>query len=206
MIALAHSLKLRVIAEGIETEGHMHYLRSRGCDEMQGFYFSRPVPAHEFEQMLLEKRRLEFNMGNDRISDRTLLLVDDEADVIAALRRMLNTEGYNILTAESAKSGFELLAANHVGVIVADQRMPGMSGIEFLSRTKELYPDSIRILLTGYAEMNTVTEAINRGAIFKFLVKPWDNELLKESISEAFKHYSPAGLDNSGQLVRAAFS
>ncbi|OGU09213.1 MAG: hypothetical protein A2075_00060 [Geobacteraceae bacterium GWC2_58_44] len=187
MIALGHSLKLRVIAEGIETEGQMHYLRSHRCDEMQGYYFSRPVPAPEFEKMLFEKRHLELKRENDRFSDRTILLVDDEADVVAALQRMLDIEGYQILTAASAETAFELLAANRVGVIVADQRMPGVSGIEFLSRIKELHPDTVRILLTGYPDLDIVTEAVKNGAIFKFLIKPWDDELLWESIVEAFK-------------------
>jgi len=196
MIALGHSLKFRVIAEGIETEGQLHYLRSHGCDEMQGFYFSRPVSAREFEQMLLENRRLEFKMENDRISERTLLLVDDEADVIAALKRVLDDVGCNILTADSAASGFELLAANRIGVIVADQRMPGLSGTEFLSRVKELYPDTVRILLTGYPDLNVVTEAVNNGSIYKFLEKPWEDKLLKKSIVEAFEHCSFTGGNN----------
>jgi CheY-like chemotaxis protein len=193
IIALSHSLNLRVIAEGIETEGQLGYLRSHACDDMQGFYFSRPVPPGEFEQMLREGRHLELAAESGVSPDRTLLLVDDEAHVIAALKRMLEDEGYEVLAAKSATEGFELLAVNRVGVVVADLRMPGMDGNEFLGRVKELYPDAVRILLSGQADMGSLTDAINCGAIFKFLVKPWEDKQLLENIRGAFKHYTLAG-------------
>ncbi len=192
IIALSHSLNLRVIAEGIETEGQLGYLRSHACDDMQGFYFSRPVPAGEFERMLREGRSLELP-ADGGLPDRTLLLVDDEAHVIAALKRMLEDEGYSVLAAGSAAEGFELLATNQVGVVVADLRMPGMRGTEFLSRVKELYPGTVRILLSGQADMDSLSDAINRGAIFKFLIKPWEDDPFRENIRGAFKYYELAG-------------
>jgi CheY-like chemotaxis protein len=189
MIALAHSLRLRVIAEGIETEGQLNYLLSHGCDEMQGFYFSRPIPAQQLEQMLREDRRLPLPEKTADAPERTLLLVDDEENVIKALKRVFKVDGYRIHTAPNAAAGFELLATNRVGVIIADEQMPGMRGSEFLHRVREIYPNVIRVLLTGFGDLPTVTEAVNRGAIFKFHSKPWQEEILRESIREAFKYY-----------------
>src|SRR4030067_2689223 len=121
---------------------------------------------------------------------RTLLLVDDEEDISAALACLLRPDGYTILRARSGKEGLELLAQHHeVGVIVSDQRMPEMTGVEFLSRAKKLYPKTVRMVLSGYADLNSVTDAINRGAIYKFLTKPWDNETLCANILEAFIHH-----------------
>ena len=111
--------------------------------------------------------------------DRTLLIVDDEDNILAALTRLLRREGYSILRANSGKEGLELLKDNHVGVIMSDQRMPEMTGVEFLSQVKDLYPDTVRMVLSGYTDLNSVTDAINKGAIYKFLTKPWDDELLK---------------------------
>jgi EAL domain-containing protein (putative c-di-GMP-specific phosphodiesterase class I)/CheY-like chemotaxis protein len=192
IIAMAHSLHLRVVAEGVETEGQLSYLRSHGCEEMQGFYFSRPVPSGAFEQLLREGRRLAFSGERGLPPERSLLLVDDESQVAAVLVRMLESEGYHILAANSAAEGFELLAANRVGVIVADQRMPAMTGVEFLSRVRELYPETVRILLSGQADMSCLTDAINSGAIFKFLTKPLENEELREHIRGSFKQYELA--------------
>ncbi|MBI5558729.1 MAG: EAL domain-containing protein [Deltaproteobacteria bacterium] len=189
MIALAHSLRLRVIAEGIETDGQLNYLLSHGCDEMQGFYFSRPMPAPQLEQMLREDRRLPLPEKNTAAPERTLLLVDDEENVIKALERVFAADGYRILTAANAAEGFEQLATNSVGVIIADEHMPGMRGSEFLHRARELYPTTIRVALTAFDDLPTVTEAVNRGAIFKFHSKPWQEEILRESIREAFRHY-----------------
>ena len=121
--------------------------------------------------------------------DRVLLLVDDEENITSALTRLLRRDGYHILRANSGLAGLELLSSNRVGVIISDQRMPGMTGTEFLTRVKERYPDTVRIVLSGYTELNSVTEAINRGAVYKFLTKPWEDELLRENVAEAFQRY-----------------
>lgn len=121
--------------------------------------------------------------------ERTLLLVDDEENITSALVRLLRRDGYRILRANSGREGLELLAQNEVGVIISDQRMPEMTGVEFLSQAKELYPDTVRIVLSGYTELNSVTDAINRGAVYKFLTKPWEDELLRANVEEAFRRY-----------------
>jgi response regulator RpfG family c-di-GMP phosphodiesterase len=120
---------------------------------------------------------------------RTILLVDDENNIISALKRTLRRDGYSILTANSGKEGLALLTQYEVGVIVSDQRMPLMSGVEFLRKVKLLYPKTLRIVLSGYTELESVTGAINEGAICKFLTKPWDDDLLRDNIREAFLQY-----------------
>jgi DNA-binding NtrC family response regulator len=116
-----------------------------------------------------------------------LLLVDDEPHVLSSLARLLRREAYTTLTAGSPLQAFEILARQPVQVVISDQRMPEMSGTEFLARVRQLYPDTVRIVLTGYSDLESVTDAINRGAIYKFLTKPWDDDQLREQIREAFR-------------------
>lgn len=123
------------------------------------------------------------------MSERTLLLVDDEEEIGAALSRVLRKDGYTILRARGGQEGLAMLAKNEVQVILSDQRMPKMSGVEFLTRAKDLYPNTIRMVLSGYADIHAVTDAINHGAIYKFLTKPWDNDMLCANVLEAFRHY-----------------
>ena len=84
---------------------------------------------------------------------------------------------------------FELLALHAVQVILCDQRMPAMSGTEFLDKVKELYPHTLRIVLSGYTDLETITDAINRGALYRFYTKPWDNDTLRANIRSAFRDY-----------------
>lgn len=120
--------------------------------------------------------------------ERTLLLVDDEPNILSALTRLLRRDGYRILRATSGAEGLELLSQFHVAVIISDQRMPEMTGVEFLSHVKETYPDTVRMVLSGYTELSAVTDAINNGAIYKFLTKPWDDELLRQNVRDAFEY------------------
>ena len=122
-------------------------------------------------------------------SGRTLLLVDDEENILAALRRLLRQDGYRILAASSARQGLELLAEHPIGVIISDQRMPEMTGVEFFSQVKELYPKTVRMILSGYADLGSVTDAINRGSIYKFITKPWDDATLSANVHEAFEYH-----------------
>ncbi|NOT10504.1 MAG: response regulator [Methylococcaceae bacterium] len=122
-------------------------------------------------------------------TSRTILLVDDEPNITSALKRTLRRDGYNILTANSGEEGLNLLAVHEVGVIISDQRMPHMTGVEFLRKVKALYPKTFRMVLSGYTELESVTSAINEGAIYKFLTKPWDDDQLRENTREAFQRY-----------------
>ena len=189
VISLAHSLRLNVVAEGVETEAQLSFLRRHHCDEMQGFFFSRPIPAEDFTALLREGRAMAVGVSDQPEAARTLLLVDDEANILSALQRLLRRDGYHVLTAGSAAEGLELLALNAVQVIVSDQRMPQMSGTEFLSRVRDMYPDTVRMVLSGYTDLKSVTDAINHGAIYKFLSKPWDDAVLREHIREAFRYH-----------------
>lgn len=119
---------------------------------------------------------------------RTILLVDDDEDIGAALARLLRQDSYKILRAKSAAGGFTLLSEHDVGVVISDQRMPGMTGVEFLTQVKQQYPNTIRIILSGYADIDAVLSAINHGAIYKFFTKPWDNDVLRAEVLEAFRH------------------
>ena len=184
-IAMGRGLNLVVLAEGVETESQMQFLRTKGCEAMQGWLFSKALPADQFTELLRAGTVLKVGAGET--AQETLLIVDDEAGILSALKRLLRRDGYNILTAESPAVAFDLLARNAVQVIVSDQRMPEMSGTEFLSRVKQLYPETIRIVLSGYTDLQSVTDAINRGAIYRFLTKPWDDEALRVQIREAFR-------------------
>jgi response regulator RpfG family c-di-GMP phosphodiesterase len=169
----------------------MSYLHRKKCDEIQGYYFSRPVPAEDFGRLLADGVTLRIPEKSAE-PPKKILIVDDEPGILASMRRLLRRDGYEILTANSAKDGFDILAQQEVQVILSDQRMPEMSGTEFLSRARELYPETIRIVLSGYTDLESISDAINRGAIYKFLTKPWDDDLLRENIREAFRHHDAA--------------
>ena len=185
-IAMAHKLAKVVVAEGVETEAQMHFLRRLDCDEIQGFVFSKALPADEMESLLRSGRRLNFDQIEGKQDQPTLLLVDDEPSILSALRRLFRREGYRVLTAGGGNEALDILAVNPVQVIISDQRMPGMSGVEFLSKVKDLYPQTIRMVLSGYSELSAVTDAINRGAIWKYLNKPWEDEQLLREVRNAF--------------------
>jgi len=186
IITMAHQLQMKVLAEGVESEGQAALLAANQCDQMQGYWFSAALPAAAIETMLRDGRQIDPALLDRRSRQRTLLLVDDEENVIAALRRLLRAEGWLVLNATSAEQALQLMARHEVDVILSDQRMPGMTGVELLRRAKQLYPETIRLVLSGYTELQSITDAINEGAIYKFLAKPWDDAELRAHLREAF--------------------
>jgi two-component system probable response regulator PhcQ len=117
---------------------------------------------------------------------RTILLVDDEENILSALQRTLRRENYSLLIAPEPAEALAILRGGQVDVVVSDHLMPNMSGLDFLKEVRAVYPDVVRIMLTGHAEMATAMEAINEGEIFRFLTKPWDDAELKVALHLAF--------------------
>ncbi|MCA1863528.1 EAL domain-containing protein [Janthinobacterium sp. HSC-3S05] len=187
IISMAHSMKLEVIAEGVENDAQLAYLRRHGCDEMQGYYFSRPVPHEEFEQMLMKGQLLQAPEDAGSEEQQTLLIVDDDVFMLDVLSDFLAQDGYRILTAQTAAEGFDILARHKVQVILCDQCMPLMSGTEFMERVKHLCPDTFRIMLSAFADLTPIMAAINRGAVDRFYTKPWKGAVLRENIREGFR-------------------
>lgn len=122
-------------------------------------------------------------------NQHTILCVDDERNILQALKRLLRKENYNLLLAPSAEEALKLLEEHEVHLIISDQRMPQMSGTEFMAAVKEKYPDMLRVILTGYTEIDTITESINKGHIYKFFLKPWNDQNLKLEIRQALDQY-----------------
>lgn len=118
-----------------------------------------------------------------------ILLVDDEELVLLALRETLLRAGYEIVTALTAEAALELLKPQTFSVVISDQKMPGMSGLDFLTRVKQTQPDTTRILLTGLPDLDLVIHAINRGEIYRFMVKPWIREELLMTVQDAVQRF-----------------
>ncbi len=189
VISMAHSLRLRVTAEGVESGSQLALLADRGCDEIQGNFFSSAISGEDCAKLLREQRHLPMEQLGRKRHTRTLLLIDDEPNVLTAIARTVHPQGYHVLKANSAHEAFDLLATHEVGVIVCDQRMPKMTGVELFAKVRQMYPQTVRIILSGYADVSAVTDAINFGAVYKFLSKPWDQAELCKIIEGAFEKY-----------------
>lgn len=117
----------------------------------------------------------------------TLLLVDDEPSILSALRRLLRPTGYTIITATSGAEALTLLASQPVALVISDMRMPHMDGAQFLEKVRQQWPQTVRILLTGYAEIGSTIDAINRGEIYRYIAKPWDDHDLLLVVRQALE-------------------
>ena len=117
-----------------------------------------------------------------------ILYVDDEENNLISFKATFRIK-YNIMTAISGEDAIKILRAHPVDIIITDQRMPNMTGVEFLESILDEFPDQMRILLTGYADMNAVIEAVNKGKIFHYLSKPWNEEELDMTIKRAYDVY-----------------
>lgn len=117
-----------------------------------------------------------------------ILLVDDEPNVTHWLRVGLRKEPWELLTADSGEEGLEIVKTNDIHVVVSDERMPGMSGSEFLSEVRRLHPSTMRIILTGQASLEATMRAINEGEIYRFLCKPCSTDELGLAIRHALDH------------------
>jgi CheY-like chemotaxis protein len=186
IVNLAHSMRLKVVGEGVETREQLNFLRLHGCDEMQGFYFARPLDVEACTQALTNDRRLQVDAGQPSDERPALLIVDDNEQDLALLERALASSDFQILTATSPAAGFEMLARHGAAIVVSDYQMPGMSGVTFLANVRKLYPDAVRIVATG-GDPPTLTSAVNSAGIHKYLSKNWEPERLRAELREAYR-------------------
>jgi DNA-binding NtrC family response regulator len=117
-----------------------------------------------------------------------ILYVDDEDSNLRIFRTGFKRQ-FDITAANSAKEGLEILAKEEFAIVITDQKMPQMTGTEFLKEVNELYPDTIRVILTGFSDIGAVIDAINHGNVFKYIPKPWNKADMKEAIDECLSEY-----------------
>ena len=118
------------------------------------------------------------------MTESTVLFVDDEAAVLSAMRRIFRKTEVNVLVANSGAEGLRIMETHSVNVVVSDQRMPSMSGTQFLKAVRDRYPHTLRCILSGYAEMEAVVAAINDGHVYRFIAKPWDDADVRDAVTE----------------------
>ena len=131
-----------------------------------------------------------------------VLCVDDEQNILNAVKRLFISDPVTVLTATTALEGMEILRHNTVSVIVSDNMMPGMKGIEFLKWTKTVSSDSVRILMTAYADLHAAIEAINSGEVFRFVTKPWDDMELRQTVLDSIAKHKIASAVRSADEAK----
>ena len=124
------------------------------------------------------------------LAAEAILFVDDEKQILRSIERLFIGSNYRVLTTDDSDEAIEIVAAENVGVVFSDQCMPKMKGVELLSRIKTASPDTVKILMTGYADLATAVAAINTGEVFRFIMKPWDNASLTATAEEALARFS----------------
>ena len=199
IVEIAHSLRLLAIAEGVETCAQANFLARHHCDELQGFLFCKPLPAEQVEALFSKVFEVGSKSKDNQQPQALVLVVDDDQDAGEALVAAMDGANVRVVLARSAAEAFEVLAAERVAVIISDYRMPDMNGVALLARVKLLYPETIRMMVTAYPAYEQAADAINQAAIFKYLVKPWRPDVLRDEIRNALElHHRLA----DGELLR----
>ncbi len=137
------------------------------------------------------------------LAEHSILFIDDEANILNAIKRLLRHEPWGIHCVTRAQEAFALLKQIPIQVVVTDQRMPEMAGIDFLSSLREQRPEIVRMMMTGFSETPVAIDAINRGEVFRFITKPWNDEEFKATLRQAFDHFDlRSEIKRLGQIAR----
>ncbi|MBA2689328.1 MAG: EAL domain-containing protein [Burkholderiales bacterium] len=197
IITMAQSLKMKTVAEGVETEDQLGFLNSNQCDAIQGYYFSRPLPNKQMVALLYEGKHIVANSVELKAADRTVLFVDDDHEAIAALNHALERQdGYHIISTACTQKALALLATHPVAVLISAAFMAQMSETEFYRCVNGLYPQTTCVILSS--GKGCATERPNDGTVYKLLTKPWEDTVLLERLAGAFRHH---GADAGDQRI-----
>ncbi len=138
-----------------------------------------PLPSARMMSDMLSPTLGDLDIKTVNDEKIRILCVDDEPNILSSLRRLLRPHGYHVVLANGGREGLEVLAREPVDLVISDMRMPEMNGAEFLQQVRLRWPETIRLLLTGYSEVQSIIEAINQGEIYRYITKPWDeNDIL----------------------------
>ncbi len=185
-IGIARALGLKVIAEGVENQEQMFFLKRLGCDEIQGYFFARPDSAEVTRKTLPDKPSLPFDTHYHQ--EKRILVVDDEPAILNCIKRELGAVGYEVEVADSARQGLALLARKSFALVISDYLMPGINGACFLEKVKQLHPQTVRIAMSGSYDIEMLADYINRGEIFKFVFKPWSRQEILKVVEDSFMY------------------
>jgi DNA-binding NtrC family response regulator len=134
--------------------------------------------------------------------DYKIMIVDDEPANLRLLERLFRQD-YKVITAGSGEEALGLLEQHDTALLITDQRMPNMSGLELLKRTAELRPHMVRMILTGYTDVGTLVEALNSGLVYQYLTKPWNNEELRLTVARALAHYESVRARHELEMINS---
>jgi EAL domain-containing protein (putative c-di-GMP-specific phosphodiesterase class I)/CheY-like chemotaxis protein len=186
-IELAHKFGLKVGAEGIETAVQLLFLRSHGCDEMQGYYFSKPLSISDCTTLLQSKQFMDLKSILPPETMPVVLLVDANHRDLGIMERILSPLNCKVVIASDTRQAFAILAQNRVVAIVSDQNIPNTTGVALMSSVRTLYPAVARVLMSGSGSTETLTDGINIGGIHKFLNKNWPADRIRAAMHEVLQ-------------------
>ena len=197
IIRMAHDLDLTVIAEGVETAAQLTFLRQHDCDEMQGYYFSRPLPLPEAEALMHSCPGLTADGYDLRLLNAVLLLGSESVEM-DALRASLEQDGCRVLLAPTTRDGLAVLAEHEVQVLVCDE--PTSATGDFLHHAEQRYPLARRITVNGRGDVEALVDAINHGAIHGYYVHPWDPAVVHGAVVGALRR-DASGHERAGRAL-----
>lgn len=185
VISMSHSMHLKTVAEGVETLQQQEFLRSRQCDEIQGHYFSYPLSEVKMHELLRSGSKIDIDKLQKK--EKVLLIVDDNKIMSDKLEHILQSDGYKLLHAYNSSEALKIMATNNVHIIIVDQDLSQMGGVELLRRVRKLYSNTIRILLSSYNDPEIIARAVNESAVHKIISKSLsNNEQMLKDIRAAF--------------------
>ena len=197
VINLAHNLKLKVVAEGVENRMQMMFLKTHGCNEMQGYYFARPMGVEQCTQALAQGQRLDIPAENQQTESPVLLLLDDNESDLQLMQRALKPGGYKIVSTMDPYEALQILMERNVSIVISDHNMPRLSGTDFMVSVRNLYPDTLRIVMSGSTSLDVVASAVNAAAVHKFLSKNWNAARLLAEVRDAYSRRTAGAISPS---------
>lgn len=185
IISMSHSMNLQTIAEGVETAEQLEFLRQRECDEIQGYYFSRPLPEVEMQKLLRKGTKVYRHLIEDE-EEKHLLIVSNQVDVVNSIVNILSVGDYQISIATSYNEAMNILAIKPIRVVICDNEMSELEGVELFGKVYKSYPGIVRILLIKDCNVDAIVAAVNKSSVYKILFKEFIDKKLREYVKSAF--------------------